>query len=66
MTAIKRSTASLFVLLSVLSITVLQPEAAQRHKWWSAGDLKTELEITDEQSTTLETIYQTAQRQLQP
>ena len=66
MTAIKRSTASLLVLLSVLSITVLQPEAAQRHKWWSAGDLKTELEITDEQSTTLETIYQTAQRQLQP
>lgn len=66
MTAIKKPTASLFVLLSVLSVTVLATEAAQRHKWWSAGDVKTVLQLTDEQSKTLETIYQTARRKLHP
>ncbi len=65
MTVITKPTTLLFVLLSVLSITVLQAEAAQRHKWWGAGDIKTKLEITDEQSETLETIYQTARRKLQ-
>ena len=66
MTAIKKPTVSLFVLLSILSVTVLATEAAQRHKWWSAGDVKTVLQLTDEQSETLETIYQTARQKLHP
>ena len=65
MTVITKPTTPLFVLLTILSITALQAEAAQRHKWWSAGDIKTELEITDEHSETLENIYQTARRKLQ-
>ena len=65
MTVITKPTTPLIVLLTILSITALQAEAAQRHKWWSAGDIKTELEITDEQSETLENIYQTARRKLQ-
>jgi Spy/CpxP family protein refolding chaperone len=65
MPAIKKPTVSLLVLLSVLSVTVLATEAAQRHKWWSAGDVKTALQLTDEQSKTLETIYQTARPKLQ-
>ena len=64
MTVITKPTAPLFVLLSVLSITVLQAEAAQRHQWWSDGDIKTELGLTDEQSTSLTTIYQTARQEL--
>ena len=64
MTVITKPTTPLFVLLTILSITALQAEAAQRHQWWSDGDIKTELGLTDEQSTSLTTIYQTARQEL--
>ncbi len=48
------------VLLGMLSMAPLS-EGGQRHKWWQSGDIKTELRITDEQSESIEHIYQEAQ-----
>ena len=39
-------------------------EGHQRHKWWESGDIKSELRITDEQSESIEQIYQDAQPML--
>ena len=50
----------LVILVSVLVI-VPSTEGGQRHKWWQSGDIKTELQITDEQSESIEQIYQDAQ-----
>lgn len=49
-------------LLAVVLLVMVPPsEGGQRHKWWESGDIKTELEITDEQSESIEQIYQVAQ-----
>tara|TARA_B100001123_G_scaffold38637_1_gene39890 strand:- start:3385 stop:3900 length:516 start_codon:yes stop_codon:yes gene_type:complete len=64
MTVIAKPTTPFFVLLIILLIATLQVEAAQRHKWWGTGDVKTELKLTDQQSETLENIYQAARRKL--
>ena len=66
MTVIQKPTVSLFVLLSILSVAVLVTEAAQRHRWWSDGNLKTLLQLTNDQAKTLETIYQTSRQKLHP
>lgn len=41
------------VLTSVVSTT----EAGQRHKWWESGEIRTKLEITDDQAAAIEDIY---------
>lgn len=48
----------LFILLLV--VTVLSPlllEAGQRHKWWQSGEVKTILDLTDDQSEAIEDLY---------
>ena len=32
-------------------------EASQRHRWWRAGEVKTELQITDAQTAAIDQIY---------
>ena len=49
-------------LLAVALLVMVPPsEGGQRHKWWESGDIKTELRITDEQSESIEQLYQDAQ-----
>jgi Spy/CpxP family protein refolding chaperone len=49
------------LLAVVLLVIVPSSEAGQRHKWWQSGDIKSELRISDEQSESIEQIYQKAQ-----
>ena len=54
--------AALFAVVPlVILVIVPSTEGRQRHKWWQSGDIKTELQITDEQSESIEQIYQEAQ-----
>ena len=53
----------LLVVVSVL-IVAASPADAQRHKWWESGDIKAELNITDEQSEAIEDVYQTTRPNL--
>ena len=48
------------VMLCMLSMAP-SSEGGQRHKWWQSGDIKTEFRISDEQSESIEQIYQEAQ-----
>ena len=60
-------TALLLVIVSMVSaliVTVSPADARQRHKWWQSGDIKAELNITDDQSDAIEEVYQTARPQL--
>ena len=54
----------LLVGISVLIVSVSPADARQRHKWWESGDIKAELNITDEQSDAIEEVYQTARPNL--
>ena len=54
----------IIVTVSVLIVGVSSADARQRHKWWESGDIKTELNITDEQSEAIEEVYQTARPNL--
>ena len=53
----------LLVVVSVL-IVAASPADAQRHKWWESGDIKAELNITDDQSEAIEDVYQTTRPNL--
>ena len=57
-------TACLLAIVSVLTVSVSPADARQRHKWWESGDLKGDLNITDEQSNAIEEVYQTARPNL--
>ena len=57
-------TAWLLVVVSVLIVAVGPADARQRHKWWESGDIKAELDITDEQSDAIEDVYQTTRPHL--
>jgi Spy/CpxP family protein refolding chaperone len=50
------------VTLAGASITV---EAGQRHKWWESGEIRTRLDITDNQAATIEDIYTEARPVMQ-
>ncbi len=50
------------VTLAGASITV---EAGQRHKWWESGEIRTRLDITDNQATAIEDIYTEARPVMQ-
>ena len=50
--------------VSVLIVASSPADARQRHKWWESGDIKAELNITDEQSAAIEEVYQTARPNL--
>ena len=52
------------VVCALVALAVNTAEAGQRHKWWKTGDIKIELQISDEQSMTIEEIYQAAQPKL--
>ena len=52
------------LVFALLALGVNGAEAGQRHKWWGTGDIKTELQISDEQSATIEEIYQAVQPKL--
>ena len=54
----------IIVTVSVLIVAVRPADARQRHKWWESGDIKAELNITDEQSEAIEEVYQTARPNL--
>lgn len=54
----------LLAIVSVLTVSVSHANAGQRRKWWESGDIKVELNITDEQSNAIEELYQTAQPNL--
>jgi len=41
----------------VLTGAVSTTEAGQRHKWWESGEIRTKLEITDDQAAAIEDIY---------
>ena len=49
-------------LLAIAFLAVAWPgDESQRHKWWESGDVRSELRITDAQSTSIEQIYEEAQ-----
>ena len=50
------------VTLAGASITV---EAGQRHKWWESGEIRTRLDITDNQAAAIEDIYTEARPVMQ-
>jgi Spy/CpxP family protein refolding chaperone len=52
------------VTLAGASITV-EVEAGQRHKWWESGEIRTRLDITDNQATAIEDIYTEARPVMQ-
>jgi Spy/CpxP family protein refolding chaperone len=54
----------IIVTASVLIVGVSSADARQRHKWWESGDIKAELNITDEQSEAIDEAYQTARPNL--
>jgi len=54
----------LLVVAGVLIVAVSLADARQRHKWWESGDIKAELNITDEQSEAIDEVYQTARQNL--
>ena len=41
----------------VLAGVVSTSEAGQRHKWWESGEIRTKLDITDDQAAAIEDIY---------
>ncbi len=41
----------------VLTGVVSTTEAGQRHKWWESGEIRTKLDITDDQAAAIEDIY---------
>ena len=41
----------------VLAGAVSTTEAGQRHKWWESGEIRTKLDITDDQAAAIEDIY---------
>ena len=47
--------------LVVLALAVGSAAASQRHKWWQAGEVKTYLGLTDEQTSQIEEIFQSTQ-----
>lgn len=55
-------TARLLGLLGLLVLTASALEANEqgrvRHRWWHSEEVRTELDLTDEQSTSLDRIYQ--------
>lgn len=51
--------------LAVMIVTFAHPtESKQRLKWWTSGEVKSELGLTDEQSDEVEAIFQTARPRL--
>ena len=52
------------VTVGFLIVAASPADARQRHKWWESGDIKAELNITDEQSEAIEEVYQTARPNL--
>ena len=54
----------LLAIVSILAVSLSHANAGQRRKWWESGDIKIELNITDEQSNAIEKVYQTAQPNL--
>ena len=54
----------IIITVSVLVVAVSPADARQRHKWWESGDIKAQLDITDEQSEAIEEVYQTARPNL--
>ncbi len=55
-------TAPVLALLSLTMLTLPVLEANEqgrvRHRWWHSEEVRTELDLTDEQSTSLDRIYQ--------
>ena len=60
------SPATLLTRMLVLGVTLaafwVAPQPAEsgqrsRHRWWQSGEIKAELQITDEQSSTIEDIF---------
>lgn len=41
----------------VMAGAVWTAEAGQRHKWWESGEIRTKLDITDDQAAAIEDIY---------
>ena len=49
---------SIGLTMMVLALVAGTASATQRHKWWQAGEVKTYLGLTDEQSNQIEEIFQ--------
>ena len=45
------------VVLTALVGVASVADAGQRYKWWESGDVRTELDITDEQAAAIDEIY---------